>query len=58
MIASCPSLEKPVTFLLLEADIVSPAQLQVAMHDQEIYGDLQLEDILALRGWITEETMK
>ena len=57
MIASCPSLEKPVSFLLLEADIVSPAQLQVAMHDQEIYEDLQIEDILALRGWIAEETI-
>jgi len=37
--------------------MVSPAQLQVAMHDHEIYGDLRIEDILALRGWITEETI-
>jgi hypothetical protein len=57
LIPSRPSLEKPVSILLLEADMVSPAQLQVAMHDHEIYGDLRIEDILALRGWITEETI-
>jgi hypothetical protein len=56
MNSSSTYLRKPLSKLLLEADLVSPAQIEVALHDQTIYEDLRLGDILALRGWIKSET--
>jgi hypothetical protein len=57
MITDATTLKKPLSNLLLEADLVSSAQLEVALRDQTIYADLRLADILALRGWIKSETV-
>ena len=42
--------------ILLEADLVSVAQIQVALQDQAYRPDLLLGEILATRGWINPET--
>jgi hypothetical protein len=47
---------KQIGLLLQEAALVSPAQIEVALLDQSIYTDLRLGEILALRGWVKQET--
>ncbi|WP_036478675.1 hypothetical protein [Myxosarcina sp. GI1] len=42
--------------VLLEADLVSPPQLDVALHDRLAYPDFRLGEILAMRGWLKSET--
>jgi hypothetical protein len=42
--------------ILQEAGLVSPAQIQIALQDQSIYEDMRLGEILALRGWVKQET--
>ncbi len=47
--------------ILQQADLVSKAQIEVALLDQKRYQDLELGhlkigDIFALRGWIKQET--
>ncbi|MGK7914390.1 MAG: hypothetical protein AB4038_02430 [Prochloraceae cyanobacterium] len=49
----CP---KRLGIVLLEADLVSVAQIEVALHDQVHSPDLRLGEILAIRGWIKQET--
>lgn len=46
---------KRIGEILLAANLVSPAQIEVALQDQQ-YNQLQLGEILALRGWIKQET--
>ena len=46
---------KRIGEILLAADLVSPAQIDVALQDQQ-YNSLHLGEILALRGWIKQET--
>ncbi len=47
---------KPLGMYLLEADLVSSFQLELALQDQSYYSNLRLGEILALRGWIKQET--
>lgn len=47
---------KPLGETLIEADLVSPAQVQLALRDQRNRQELILGEILALRGWIKQET--
>ena len=49
----CP---KRLGIILLEADLVSVAQIEVALHDQVHSPNLRLGEILAIRGWIKQET--
>lgn len=42
--------------VLQEADLVSVPQIQVALQDQNYYPDLKIGEILALRGWLKQET--
>lgn len=42
--------------ILQEAGLVSPAQIQMALQDQSLYEDMRLGEILALRGWVKQET--
>ena len=42
--------------LLLENEALSGAQVELALADQEI-NDIPLEEILLVRGWITEEKL-
>jgi mannitol/fructose-specific phosphotransferase system IIA component len=42
---------------LVEAGLVSPAQIQVALNDQEITG-LRLGEIVAAHGWVKQQTIE
>jgi hypothetical protein len=50
------SLGFPLGFLLQEAGLITDSQVRVALMDQVQYCDLKIGEILALRGWITQET--
>lgn len=47
---------KPIGEILKEADLITAPQLEVALRDQIYYQDLRLGEILALRGWIKQNT--
>ena len=47
---------KRIGMILLEADLVSPGQIEVALYDKVHSSHLRLGEILALRGWIQPET--
>ncbi|MCU0535587.1 MAG: hypothetical protein MUD14_16980 [Hydrococcus sp. Prado102] len=42
--------------ILEDAGLVSPAQIEIALQDQSIYEDMRIGEILALRGWLKQET--
>ncbi|BAC09221.1 hypothetical protein [Thermosynechococcus vestitus] len=43
--------------LLLKAGLITPGQLQVALIEQGIYTKVRLGEILALHGWLSQETI-
>ena len=47
---------KPIGAILEAAGLVSAAQIEVALLDQTQYPNLYIGEILALRGWIKQET--
>jgi hypothetical protein len=47
---------KPIGTILQEADLITIPQLEVALRDQAYYEDMRLGEILALRGWIKQDT--
>jgi uncharacterized protein YjbI with pentapeptide repeats len=52
---------QPIGKILQKAHLISPAQIEVALLDQQRYqesnlGELKLGEILALRGWLKQET--
>ena len=47
---------KPIGEILKEADLITSPQLEVALRDQMYYEDMRLGEILALRGWIKQDT--
>jgi hypothetical protein len=47
---------KPLGAILQQANLISPAQIQLVLQDQKIYTDLKIGEILALRGWVKQET--
>lgn len=47
---------KPIGEILQEADLITTPQLEVALRDQMYNRDLRLGEILALRGWIEQDT--
>ena len=53
---SCPTWQKLIGETLLEADLVSIHQIKVALQDQRYNPNLLLGEILAIRGWVEEET--
>ncbi|MEO0375872.1 MAG: hypothetical protein AAF329_14865 [Cyanobacteria bacterium P01_A01_bin.17] len=42
--------------LLHKAHLISQAQIEVALHDQQQHMELRFGEILALRGWLKQET--
>jgi hypothetical protein len=42
--------------ILQEAGLVSAAQVEMALSDQSFYEDMRIGEILALRGWLKQET--
>ena len=47
---------KPIGEILQDAGLITSPQLQVALRDQTYYQDMRLGEILALRGWVEQET--
>ena len=47
---------KPIGEILTEADLITKPQLEVALRDQIYNEDMLLGEILALRGWIKQDT--
>lgn len=47
---------KPLGEMLQEAGLITTPQLEVALRDQNYYEEMRLGEILALRGWIKQET--
>lgn len=50
------TLMKPVGELLQDAGLITIPQIEVALRDQMYYQDMKLGEILALRGWIEQQT--
>ena len=51
------NLVKPIGEILQNAGLITSSQIEVALHDQTYYHDLRLGEILALRGWIEQDTV-
>jgi hypothetical protein len=47
---------KPIGEILQEAGLITHPQLELALRDQASYQDMRLGEILALRGWIEQDT--
>lgn len=47
---------KPIGEILQEAGLITSPQLELALRDQNYYHDMLLGEILALRGWIKQDT--
>lgn len=54
-----PQVKMPIGQLLVKAGLISENQLNLALQNQSIpgYEDLRLGEILALRGWVKQETV-
>ena len=50
------AMTKPLGEVLQQAALISAAQVQVALQDQQQYTDLRFGEILALRRWLKQET--
>jgi hypothetical protein len=50
------AMTQPLGEVLQQAGLISAAQVQVALQDQQHYTDLRFGEILALRGWLKQET--
>jgi hypothetical protein len=46
----------PLGNILQEADLISASQVEVALNDQNSYQELRIGEILALRGWLKQQT--
>lgn len=51
------NLAKPIGELLQNAGLITPSQIEVALHDQQCYQEMRIGEILALRGWIEQSTV-
>ena len=47
---------KPIGEILQDAGLITSPQLEVALRDQTFYEDMRLGEILALRGWVKQDT--
>ena len=47
---------KPIGEILQEAGLITGPQLELALRDQNYYQDMLLGEILALRGWVKQDT--
>lgn len=52
------SRNRPLGGYLLEAGLISPAQLEVALNDQKMMSGMRVGEILVARGWIKEQTVE
>jgi hypothetical protein len=47
---------KPLGEILQDAGLITTPQLELALRDQIYYEDMRIGEILALRGWIKQDT--
>lgn len=47
---------RPLGEILQDAGLITAPQIQVALNDQKHYQEMRLGEILALRGWIKQDT--
>ncbi|WP_107670333.1 hypothetical protein [Cyanothece sp. BG0011] len=64
IIISAPHIVIPQTYwnpllgeVLRDADLITDAQLQTALRDKQDYKHQKIGEILALRGWLKQETV-
>ncbi|ACB49855.1 hypothetical protein cce_0504 [Crocosphaera subtropica ATCC 51142] len=64
IIISAPHIVIPQTYwnpllgeVLRDADLITEGQLQIALRDKQEYKHQKIGEILALRGWIKQETV-
>jgi hypothetical protein len=48
---------KRIGVYLVEAGLVTPAQVEVALTDQQIMGSMRLGEVLVARGWVKQQTL-
>jgi hypothetical protein len=48
---------KRIGAYLVEAGLVTPAQLDVALTDQQVMGNMRLGEVLVARGWVKQQTL-
>lgn len=51
-----PCEAKPLGAYLVEAGILTPAQVEVVLHDQALF-DMRFGEVLAARGWVKQQTV-
>ncbi|MGA1622358.1 MAG: hypothetical protein ACO36E_06475 [Synechocystis sp.] len=54
-VMSIPCSPKQIGLILLEAQLITPGQLEVALHERQ-YFEMLLGEILSKHGWIRQET--
>ena len=50
------SIHKRIGELLIEANLLTPAQVQVALYDQQQFSSMKLGEIFVFRGWLNQQT--
>ncbi len=52
-----PAKPKRLGAYLVEAGLLTPAQIDVALNDQKIMSDMRFGEVLVARGWIKQQTL-
>jgi hypothetical protein len=52
-----PTATKRLGSYLVEAGLITPAQIDVALNDQKMMNDLRFGEVLVTRGWIKQQTL-
>jgi hypothetical protein len=52
-----PPTVKRLGSYLVDAGLITPAQIDVALNDQKVMGDMRLGEVLVTRGWIKQQTL-
>lgn len=48
---------KRLGYYLVEAGLITPAQVDVVLNDQKIMDDMRFGEVLVARGWIKQQTL-
>jgi hypothetical protein len=52
-----PAKPKRLGAYLVEAGLLTPAQIDVALNDQKIMSEMRFGEVLVARGWIKQQTL-
>jgi hypothetical protein len=53
-----PYVHYPLGSYLVEAGLITPAQVEVILNDQRIMENMRFGDVLVARGWIKQQTLE